>query len=73
LPVGPICGSTDAKGTHVRQAEVGLEAVRLAEHHVARARISAVRIGVVCSDDHVIKAVSVDVASRGNRTAVDVA
>ena len=52
-----------------REVEVGGKARGLAEHHIARARIGAVRIGPVGADDQVGEAVAVDVARRGDRAA----
>ena len=45
----------------------------LAEHHIARAGIDAVRIGSPGADDQVGEAVAVDVAGRGHRDAALVA
>ena len=48
------------------EVEIGAEARGLAEHHVARAEVAAVRIGAEGTDDQVGEAVAVDVARRGN-------
>ena len=55
-----------------RQVEVGGKARGLAEHHIARAGIGAVRVGAVGADDQVGEAVAVDVAGRGDRAAAAV-
>ena len=55
------------------EIEVGAEARGLAEHHVARAGMAAVRIGPEGADDQVGEAVAIDVAGRGDRAAAVVA
>ena len=55
------------------RSRFGGEARGLAEHHIARARIVAVRVGEGSADDQVGEAVAVDVARRGDRPAAAVA
>src|SRR5262245_46025660 len=57
------------------EVDFGREAGGLAEHYVAVAGIGACVSGAVapiCSDDHVVEAVAVDVAGRGYRIAREV-